>query len=383
MYTDTAQLFNMEDIINDMDQLTLRELLKTSVAEYLTMADGAEKTVKHAEIKLLKAELSRLYKEDEQAKLEATVNSPVSGGKNQERMVILREIKASLDSVPTFNAGMDVHVFLNRLSNLFDLHVTGNSEYDKLEETFLRNAKQRIHDSYLTQMRNSGEQVTTFEEFKLYMISVHESKETHFQKLNKLWTMMPKEKESFVDFAGKLENQAHEVMLSIFGRWKKKHPDSTQIPMKDCFHLFLGQILLSHIQASKHCDVYKFIASDLDNAWTASEVANKALTIADRIKHDVDATCFSVETVNKWSNKVATVGGGGKDNQKSKKRDNKKKSQFAKPTKDKDCFAWLDGHCERGDSCGYAHIPSKKGTRQPKNDEPVSMVTLTNSHFQN
>ena len=125
MCAGAAQLFNMEDIINGMDQQTLRELLKTSVAEYLKMADGAEKTAKQAEIKLMKAELSRLYKEDEQAKLEATVNSPVNGGKNQERMVILREIKASLDSVPTFNAGMDVHVFLNRLSNLFDLLLTG------------------------------------------------------------------------------------------------------------------------------------------------------------------------------------------------------------------------------------------------------------------
>ena len=382
MYIGTAQSYNMEDIISGMDQQTLRELLKTNVAEYLKMAEGADKTTKAADIKLMKDELSRLYKEDEQAKLEATVNSSVNGGRNQERMVILREIKASLDSVPVFGAGMDVHVFLNRLSNLYELHVKGNSEYDKLEETFLRNCKQRISDSYLTQLVNSGEQVITFEEFKSYMISIHESKETHFQKLNKLWTMMPKEKESFVDFAGKLENQAHEVMLSIYGRWKKDHPSDKEIPMKACFNLFLGQILLQHIQSSKHSDVYKFIAADLDKAWTASEVANKALTIADRIKHEVDATCFSVETGNKWSNKVATVGGGGKDSQKSKKKDNKKKSQFAKPTKDKDCFAWLDGNCERGDNCGYAHAPAKKGTRQKK-DEAVSMVTLTNSHFQN
>ena len=368
-----------------MDQATLRQLLVTKTSEWSAETDQSKKDAILTEVTTLKNALSVVVKEDERVKAETTLNLNETKTKTQEKQIVHREIMSSLDSVPMFNPGHDVHLHVSRLANLFEVLVKGRDDSDNLEQTFIRNAKKRMHDSYLTQMINSGKTISTFDEFKTYMVDVHESKQSHFQKLNQLWQMVPREKETFTDLASRLENLAHEVRLSILAKWKKNNTTHTDIPSKNLFDLVIGQILLTHIQSSKHCDVYRYIASELDTAWTAKEIANRAMTISDRIKSEsVNAGSFLIESNTEPSNKPNRPSDGGDDGDKKKlkRKDDKKKSKKVTPNKNQDCFYYLDGNCKKGDQCGWRHDPAKFGIGRPR-EKPASLVTLPNfSSFQ-
>lgn len=226
-------------------------------------------------------------------------------------------------------------------------------------------------------MLNSETSVTSFTEFKLYLIGAHQSKLTHFQRLNRLWEIMPKQSESFVDVAARLENEAHDVMVSIEALYKAKHKGG-EMPSKALLDLVLRQIMLTHISASKHRDVFKYIVSDLDGAWTASSVAIKAATVIDRCKsNDTDAAptfaaVTSAPVVSQPSAKSNGSGGGAARGKKS----NARKQGKVTPSKELDCWFYLDGHCKKGDNCPWRHDEAKFGTGRPSKDVSTSLVTL-------
>ena len=93
-----------------------------------------------------------------------------------------REIMNSLSSCLTFGPGNDVHLHVNRLQNLYDIYVSGRDNEDLLEETFVRNAKKLLCDNYMTQLVNSGKTTSTWDDYKSYLIGVHESKLLPFVK---------------------------------------------------------------------------------------------------------------------------------------------------------------------------------------------------------
>ena len=368
----------MESLIQDMDQATLRQLLVERTKAWCAETDQTKKDELLAEINVMKKELSDAVQKENKLKLENTTfseNKVVSAHAQ-------REIMNSLSSIPSFAPGMDVHLHINRLQNLFNIYVSGRDNEDQLEPTFVRNAKKLLNDSYMTQLVNSGKSTDTWDEYKSYLVGTHESKLTHFQRLNQLFEITPREKESFVDLAGRLENMSHEIRLSILAQWKKNHATDTDIPSKAMFDLISAQILIQHIQQSKHRDCYKYIASDLEKDWTCSEVANRAVTILDRVKTD-QAQPTSASFVAEWSEP-----NNGDNNTPTKKKDKKKqkKSKFT-PDPNKDCWYWMDPvkGCKKGDKCGWRHDPAKKGVGRPKPEsEAVSLVTLPNfTSFQN
>ena len=288
----------------------------------------------------------------------------------QEKLIVLREIKSSVDNVPKFSVGSDVHVFINQLENIHRLHVQQHKNDENVENAFLRASKQLLADSYLTQMLNSSEETNTFETFRSYLVKTHSSKLTHFQRLNKLWEVCPKSSESMVDTASRLENLAHEVLTSLVAVWKLRAPSDTDIPSKNLLDLVLGQIMLTHIASSKHKDTYKYIVSDLDTCWTASEVAAKAATIIDRCKNtDVPS--------------IAAFHVGNKSNDNGGIRSSDTKSKFKKnkttPNKNQDCYFYIDGNCKKGEQCGWKHDPAKFNTgRKRSNEQTMSMISLPN-----
>ena len=373
----------MENLFDDMDVTTLRQLVITKATSLSSETDETKKTALTNEIEVIKKSLAKAVKEENRVKAETTVSLNESKTVSTEKQHAHREIMSSLAAVPEFGSGNDVHVHVNKLANLYDLYVKGRDDENKLEETFVRNCKKLLCDSYLTQLINSNETLNTFEEYKDYMYRVHESKEHHFQRLNALWSIMPKERESFTDLGSRLENQAHEVRLSILAQWKKGHSDAKDIPSKDLFDLIAGQILLSHIQSSKNRHVYQYMANDLDKAWTVKDVANRAMTIADRVKSDnVDLGSFHV-----GSDLASVTQPGGGDvstkGKKSARRFYPKKAQpkpKVKPSKDKDCWFFMDGHCKKGDGCPWKHDPLKKGIGRPDKSEIESSSLVAQSY---
>ena len=367
---------SIETLYDGLDATTLRQLLMTKSSEWSSESDNTKKTAIMEEIKSVKTYLATAVAEENKVKIETSLSLSESKTVSTEKQHAHREITTSLAAVPVFGPNNDVHLFVNKLTNLFDLYVKGRENEDKLEDTFVRNCKKLLCDSYLTQLINSTETIDTFDAYKTYMYRVHASKEHHFQKLNRLWQMEPKEKENFTDLASRLENQAHEVRLSILAKYQKSHTGATDIPSKDLFDLITGQILLTHIQSSKHRRIYQFMANDLHQAWTVKDVANRAMTIADRVKDEVDAGSFVVRSNVTEVNRSA--GGNGNDtstkNKKTVKSDDKKKRSKMTPDPNKDCWFYLDGLCKKGDKCPWKHDPAKKGTGRPEKREAASLV---------
>ena len=364
--------------MENMDQATLRQLLVDKTNAWSAETDDTKKAELLNEINVMKTSLNGTVEKDNRTKIENATFTETKVASTHAQ----REIMNSLSSCLTFGPGNDVHLHVNRLQNLYDIYVSGRDNEDLLEETFVRNAKKLLCDNYMTQLVNSGKTNNTWDDYKSYLIGVHESKVTHFQKLNKLFEVTPREKETFVDLAGRLENIAHEIHLSILAQWKKDHPTDTDIPSKAMFDLFAAQTLIQHIQQSRHRDCYKYIANDLDKDWTCSEVASRAVTILDRIKSDQPA---SASFVAEWSE--PSGGDAFTVNKRSTKRLNTRKKMKVKPSKDKDCWFWMDPErgCKKGDACNWRHDPAKKGVGRPKQEtNAVSLVTLpTFTSFQN
>ena len=94
------------------------------------------------------------------------------------------------------------------------------------------------------------------------------------------------------------------------------------------------------------------MANDLHEAWTVQDVANRAMTIADRVKDDADVGSFVVGA--DWADVNRSGGGDSIDtvtkSKKTTKKDNKKKRSKFTPDPNKDCWYYLDGHCKKGDN---------------------------------
>ena len=365
----------METQCDGLDQATLRQLLLDTLAKHKSETDATKLEELNTQIGIIKKHLKLAVNADKEAEVEATLNLTESKITSSEKQTAHRELQATISKLPKYAPGMDVHVHLNKLTNLYELYVRDRDDATKLEETFVRNAKTQLHDAYLTQLTNSSETVDTYEDFKAYMIKHHQSKETHFQQLNKLWQLEPRESENYVDFAARLENTAHEIQMGIVNKWKKENNVTTDMTSKAVFDMITSQILIQHIQAS-HKDCYRFIANDLDKDWTAKEVANRAKTTLDRVKSEsLESPSYVAEVEPQWSDSpMPHTGGGGNNKKKSTRRDNKKKKKVT-PNKNSDCWFFLDGKCKKGDNCPWKHDPAKFGTGRPE-AEVSSLVTL-------
>lgn len=367
---------NPYELITDL--CVLRDTLKTTLAERLSETNTGKQAELDSKIERIKAAI--VANNDDKQSVKAS---------DQERLIILREIKATVDQVPRFKAGNDVHLFLNQLSNVYEIHVK-NQTGSGIENAFLRATKQRLNDASLTQLVNSGEAVDTWTQFKLYMVKTHEPKSTHFQRLGKLRNILPSSNGSWSELAARLENQGHECHTSLLAKYTMTHKGETEIPSKVMIDLYNCDLMLMHMQMSKTKNVYEKICNLLDDCWTPAEIANKADTIVDRIKYNdvTDVMDSFYNGRNGYGNDVngrdSGNGGNGNSSGSAKNKNDKNKRKKATPSKDKDCWFHMDGKCRKGEQCGWRHEPAKFGIGRPnKNDQVESMVALSDYHFQN
>ena len=202
---------------------------------------------------------------------QATVSNLLEVIRNEPKMVLG-------DSMERFVAQMD---------QIYEVEVKDQvNELHKLEDEFVRATKRLLINTMYSQMSKSGEDTSTWELLKKYLITNHGSKITMFQHLTRLWNLEPKPEEKLTDFAAKLEDQIHTASIHIKKLYTKKHSISGQAAVEmsadDVFKL-VGAMLTSIQVKKNHEDIFRSMIKKMDTHWTASSLAADAQDYIDRL----------------------------------------------------------------------------------------------------
>ena len=215
------------------------------------------------------------------------------------------------NEIPVFSTGHHVHIWLNKLESYHKLFVVPDSS-GVMEEHFLQVAKSRLCPEYLNAMMASSEDTTTYDGMKDYMKKHHASKVSVFQILDTIWDMDKTDSETLRDYGIKLDDKAAEaknIIEAKFQEYISKDDSRNEKYMKveDVFKLMSGQVFLQALKNKKQT-IYNNVCNDLDSTWSAAEIANKAMTFADRMSSENSQNqaevpkAFSAKAENKPSN---------------------------------------------------------------------------------
>ena len=213
--------------------------------------------------------------------------------------------------IPVFSSGHDVHIWLTKIDSYHKLFVVPDST-GVMKEHFLQVAKSRLCPEYLNAMMASNDDTSTYAGMKEYMKKHHASKVSVFQVLDTIWEMDKTESETLRDYGIRLDDKAAEARSIIEAKFKDHiiHDVSrTEKYMKveDVFKLMSGQVFLQALKNKKQT-IYNNVCNDLDSTWSAAEIANKAMTFADRMSSENSQNqaevpkAFSAKAENKPSN---------------------------------------------------------------------------------
>lgn len=325
------------------DTGTLRLLLVEKAKDWSTL-DGPGKT----EVNKMRDELRT--REDTKP-----VNTSIRQDLNKQK-----KMKISLEGISKFSPGNDVNHFMAKLSNLYALFEVKNDT--DLELAFVRSAKARLCDAYLTELVQSSAATSTFSELKKYLSETFESKVSIYQKLDALWTMEPKPKETFTDLATRLSNEGFNTLTSIRAQYNKQKNNTGDMPDKAFMDIVLAQCMIQVIKNSDRKNVFNLMCHELDTVFSPHEVATKAENIGQKLLKEENI----VMPQSFYAGAKSASGEG------APKSDAPNKPKL-------DCFEWLDtGKCKRGDKCKYKHDEAKQGVgRGSEHDEEPPSVYMS------
>ena len=255
---------------------TLQGMRASLEADITAIEAELKKTVTTAVTPAAPANNAVVHVEHDQAMVksmadQATVSNLLDVIKNEPKMVLG-------DSMERFVAQMD---------QIYEVEVKDQvNELHKLEDEFVRATKRLLINTMYSQMSKSGEDTSTWELLKKYLITNHGSKITMFQHLTRLWNLEPKPEEKLTDFAAKLEDQIHTASIHIKKLYTKKHSTSGQPAVEmsadDVFKL-VGAMLTSIQVKKNHEDIFRSMIKKMDTHWTASSLAADAQDYIDRL----------------------------------------------------------------------------------------------------
>ena len=285
-----------------------------------------------------------------EARLKETVSNPVapagpSGGalaptladqamiQSMKEQVMVQNLQDVIRSVPKMVTGDSMEKFIAEMDQIYQVEVQGQlTELPRLEDDFTRATKRLLTNVMYSQMAKSGQDTTTWDNLKKYLVTNHGSKITMFQHLSRLWNLEHKHEEKFTDFCAKLEEQIHTASLHIKKLFKKNHTqagqDSIEMSADDVFQL-VGAMLASIQVKKNHEDMFKAMIKKMDSHWTASSLGADAQDYIDRLG--------STNNVASTGAEIAFVA-----NAKNWKSSDQKKSSGKKTTEDESSRAIKD-----------------------------------------
>ena len=252
----------------------------------------------------------------------------------------IKNMSSTISSeVPVFSSGHDVHIWLTKLDSYHKLFVAPDST-GVMEEHFLQVAKSRLCSEYLNAMMASSEDTSTYAGMKGYMKKHHASKVSVFQILDTIWDMDKTDSETLRDYGIRLDDKAAEAKSIIEAKFKEYATkdvsrNEKDMQVEDVFRLMSGQVFLQALKNKKQT-IYNNVCNDLDSTWSAAEIANKAMTFADRMSSENSQNQAEVPKAF------------------SAKAENKQSNASRKVTLN--CRMFLRrGHCKHGKQCRFLH----------------------------
>ena len=218
----------------------------------------------------------------------APTNNVVAHAESDQTMVKSLQEQATVQNLldvirnePKMVLGDSMERFVAQMDQIYEVEVKDQvTDLPKLEDEFVRATKRLLINTMYSQMAKSGEDTSTWELLKKYLIQNHGSKITMFQHLTRLWNLEPKSEEKLTDFAAKLEDQIHTASIHIKELYTKKH--NADMSADDVFKL-VGAMLTSIQVKKNHEDIFRSMIKKMDTHWTASSLAADAQDYIDRL----------------------------------------------------------------------------------------------------
>ena len=207
--------------------------------------------------------------------------------KSMREQAIVQKLNDVIGNVPKMVIGDSMERFVADMDQIYEVEVKDQvAGLQKLEDEFVRATKRLLINTMFSQMNKSGEDTSTWELLKKYLITHHGSKITMFQHLTRLWNLELKSEEKLTDFAAKLEDQIHTASIHIKKLYTKKHTPngetSVEMSADDVFKL-VGAMLTSIQVKKNHEDIFRSMIKKMDTHWTASSLAADAQDYIDRL----------------------------------------------------------------------------------------------------
>ena len=207
--------------------------------------------------------------------------------KSMREQAIVEKLNNVIGNVPKMVIGDSMERFVADMDQIYEVEVKDQvAGLQKLEDEFVRATKRLLINTMFSQMNKSGEDTSTWELLKKYLITHHGSKITMFQHLTRLWNLELKSEEKLTDFAAKLEDQIHTASIHIKKLYTKKHTpngeESVEMSADDVFKL-VGAMLTSIQVKKNHEDIFRSMIKKMDTHWTASSLAGDAQDYIDRL----------------------------------------------------------------------------------------------------
>ena len=207
--------------------------------------------------------------------------------KSMKEQSIITNLLDVIRTVTKMATGDSMEKFIAEMDQIYQVEVEPQlGELQKLEDEFVRGTKRLLPHVMFSQMSKSGEDTSTWDALKKYLITNHGSKIKMFQHLTRLWNLEARPEDKLTDFGAKLEEETHTAAMHIKKLFTKKHtkqgqPD-VQMSADDVFKLMAA--MLASIQVRKnHEDIFKAMIKKMDTHWTASSLAADAQDYIDRL----------------------------------------------------------------------------------------------------
>ena len=288
----------MSVLYDEMDYDSLVSFRSEFMANYLKIKTGKDKSGE-LDLAQIEAELKLISK----ALTKVKVETPNAGSSNCIDKNLDKDIRDKVASIAEFGPSSDVATFLQNVAVVYDTLVKGNSD-ERVEIEFVRKCKLRLDNSYLTALNAHSTPITTYQQFVDYMDSKHQSKKSAYQYLETITDLEMKPDESYTDFALRAQIAVGRAATIVKNKWSKhvldKNSSATekekQMSADDVIAVTVYQLVLQQIKRNK--TVYNAIINDLDKTWTGMEIANKALSIADRQLDEIQSQPATVLHAN-------------------------------------------------------------------------------------
>ena len=121
--------------------------------------------------------------------------------KSMKEQSIITNLLNVIGTVNKMSTGDSMEKFIAEMDQIYQVEVEGQlQELPQLEDEFVRGTKRLLPHVMFSQMSKSGQDTTTWDNLKKYLITNHGSKITMFQHLTRLWNLEAKPEDKLTDF---------------------------------------------------------------------------------------------------------------------------------------------------------------------------------------